>query len=141
MGSDQTHPILASKTIPEEALRQYLESKHSPLAPWAGVLRSSPYWSTIIAICTIEEYSCRVDPYDSHNLWGLMSGGHLIRFGSLDEGIQAINDFLAKAESNGRTTIESFEGWYCASACTNWQSVVINTKAAVESLEDQPVNP
>lgn len=128
------HPITATTTISEEALRQYLESKKSPLAPYHKEILQSKYWSSIIAICTIEEYSCSVNPYGTNNLWGLMAGGRLLRFDSLPAGIAAIDSFLAKAESNGRTTIESFRGWYCASACTTWEPTVIKTKLKLESL-------
>lgn len=71
---------------------------------------------------------------------GLMSSGHLIQFASLADWVDAEDRFLARAEANGRTTIESFRGWYCYSAsepghvCSNWESVVLRTKAAVESL-------
>lgn len=64
-----------------------------------------------------------------------MSGGKLIRFDSLEQGIDAINNFLNKAENNDRRTVESFRGWYCASSCENWESVVISTKERLESLE------
>jgi len=130
-----THSILASHQVSEEALRQYLVSKNSPLVDYTGSLLTSPFWSTIIGICTIEEYSCSVNPYGSNNLWGIMRGGHLERFESIEMGIQAINDFLEKAETSGRTTIESFKGWYCQSECTNWESTVIQTKEKVENLK------
>lgn len=130
-----SHSIQATTTISEEALRQYLDTKGaSNLLPFASQILESPYWSTIIGICTIEEYSCSVNPYETNNLWGLMSGGHLIKFSTLGDGITAIDTFLAKAERNGRTTIESFRGWYCASECTNWESTVINTKEKLEAL-------
>jgi hypothetical protein len=129
------HPIRASTTISEEACRQYLESKNSPLSAYCGGgLLTSSYWSTIIAICTIEEYSCSVNPYGTNNLWGLMSGGHLIYFDSLSAGLDAINNFLNRADHNNRTTIESFRGWYCASECSTWESTVIQTKETVENL-------
>lgn len=129
------HSIRATKTISEEALRQYLASKKSPLSDYVATLLDSPYYSTILGICTIEEYSCSVNPYGTNNLWGLMAQGKLLSYSSLGDGIQAINNFLAKAETNGRTTIESFRGWYCASACTNWESTVIQTKDKLEALQ------
>lgn len=69
-----------------------------------------------------------------------MKNGHIIRFQNLSEGLDAIEQFLANAENRGRTTIESFRGWYCYSAsepnhiCKNWEEVVIKTKNEVESL-------
>ena len=126
--------IRASHTISEEALRQYLEAKHSPLESEIQQLLNSPYWSTIIGICTIEEYSCSVNPSNSNNLWGLMSNGKIIRFPTLEAGIQAINDFLAKAEIKGRTTIEKLNCWYVQPCSQTWLKTVLRTKDLLESL-------
>lgn len=129
------HPIRADKTITIDTLRQYLTSKKSPLAENADTLLGSPYWSTIIGICAIEEYGCSVNPFGSNNLWGIMCGsGVLCRYPDLPTGIDAIHRFLERAESKGRTTIESFRGWYCASACTTWEPTVIKVKLLVENL-------
>lgn len=130
----QAHSIRASKTITEEALRQYLTSKKSPLAENADTLLRSPYWSTIIGICAIEEYGCSVNPFGSNNLWGIMCGDTICRYPDLLAGIDAIDRFLERAEARGRTTIESFRGWYCASACTTWEPTVIKVKLLVENL-------
>jgi hypothetical protein len=133
--------IRAATTMPDEALRQYLESKGSPLSDYVQELLESPYWSTIIWICTIEEYSCSVNPHDSNNLWGIMCSGSICSYPSLEAGIAAIDAFLRKAESNGRDTIEEFRGWYCVNdkypgkICPNWESVVLRTKSQLESLE------
>lgn len=131
---DSSHSIRANNQITEEALRQYLETKNSPLADFSGQVLSSPYWSTIIAICTIEEYSCSVNPYGSNNLWGLMSHGKLIRYNSLSDGIDAIASFLERAETTGRTTIESLNCWYVQPCSSNWESTVISTKEKLEAL-------
>lgn len=127
------HSIRSNKQISEETLRQYLISKASPLADYAGRIANSDYAGTIIAICW-EESNCRID-YGTNNFFGLMSGGKLIRFVSIEAGISAINDFLSKAENNGRRTVESFRSWYCTSKCSNWESTVIHTKEKVENLE------
>lgn len=133
-GLRQTHPIRASTTITEASLSRFLAEKKSPLEPFSSQLLQSSYWSTIIAICTIEEYSCSHNPSGSNNLWGLMYDGHIIRYNSFTESIAAIDSFLQKADRNGRTTIESFRGWYCASECSTWESTVISTKEKLESL-------
>lgn len=132
--------IRAATTISEEALRQRLSEWNSPLADFAPQLLDSPYWSTILAICYIEEAKCSINPHGTNNLWGLMASGHLKSYPSLDSGILAIEAFLAKAESNGRDTVESFRGWYCYDAasadhiCWNWESTVLSTKAQLEAL-------
>jgi hypothetical protein len=126
------HSTRSEKAINPEVLSLYLSNKHSPLSDYATQISQSPYWSTILGICTIEQYGCTKAPFN--NYWGLKSHGSLIRYGTLEEGIGAIDSFLTKAEANGRTTIESFRGWYCASECVNWESTVINTKTQIESL-------
>lgn len=135
VGNTANHPIRASKSVSSEALRQYLEAKHSPLVDSAGIIAQSAFSSTIIGICAIEEYGCTVNPFGSNNLWGIMCGsGVLCRYADLPTGIDAINRFLERAEARGRTTIESFRGWYCASACTTWEPTVIKVKLLVENL-------
>lgn len=139
-GISEGHSTRSGTTISEEAIRLYLESKRSPLAELSSRILESEYWSSIIAICTIEEYSCSVNPYGSNNLWGIMCSGRICRYDSLAAGIDAIDRFLERAEAKGRTTIESFRSWYCYSdsepghVCRNWESVVLRTKAAVEAL-------
>lgn len=67
-------------------------------------------------------------------------GGGLQFFATAEEGIAAIDAYLARRESQGRTTIESFRGFYCVNrnypgnVCPNWESVVLKVKAEVESL-------
>lgn len=132
-------PIRASRTITEDALHRFLEQKGSPLADYSGDLLRSPFYSTIIAISNAEE-SFSINPYGSNNLFGLMSGGKLIRFDSFEQSLDAINHFLDKAENNDRRTVESFRAWYCYEAttadhiCWNWESVVLKTKLEIESL-------
>lgn len=127
------HSILATNQVSEEALRQYLEAKHSPLSAFAFQLSLSPYVSTIIAICTIEEYSCTVNPYGSNNLGGLMSKGKLIRFDTLADWIQTENDWLAKHEQD-HPTIESLNCYYVQPCSSNWLNTVIKTKEEIEAL-------
>jgi hypothetical protein len=134
------HSIRAGTSVSAEALRQRLSEWNSPLADYAPQLLESPYWSTVVAICYIEEAKCSINPHGTNNLWGLMASGHLKSYDSLDSGIMAIEAFLAKAESNGRDTVESFRGWYCYQAdtadhvCWNWEDVVIRIKNELESL-------
>lgn len=123
------------------ALRQRLQDWGSRLAGEMDSLDVSPYWSTILAICYIEQAQCSRLPYGTNwNLWGLMYGGHLKTYSTAGDGLNAIEAFIAKAESNGRTTIESFAGWYCVdtsqphNVCPNWQPTVLRIKAQLEAL-------
>lgn len=138
--AQDNHTIRASTAGSETAVRQWLTQKDSPIAVLVPSLLQSPYWSTIIGICTIEEYSCSVNPYDTNNLWGIMANGHLKSYPTLRDGIDAIEAFLAQAEDHGRNTIESFAGWYCVdtnqphNVCPNWQPTVLRIKTQLESL-------
>lgn len=129
---EHPHSIQAQTTISEEALRQYLAAKGSPLTEYSADLLDSTYWSTIIGICTIEEYGCT--HYPNNNMGGLMSSGHLIQFASLADWINAEDRFLLRAATNGHDTIEKLNCWYVVPCSTNWLKTVITTKQHVESL-------
>jgi hypothetical protein len=71
----------------------------------------------------------------------MKSGGGLQFYATAEEGIQAIHNFLERAETiRGRPTIESFRGWYCVNrnyagnVCPNWESTVLRVKSELESL-------
>jgi len=126
------HSTRSEKAVSADSLQQYLQRNNSPLADYAPQIASSSYSSLIIGICAIEQYNCTRAP--NYNYWGLMGKTGLQKFSNMGQGIQAIDSFLTKAENNGRTTVESFRGWYCQSACTNWESTVLKVKAQVEAL-------
>ncbi len=125
-----SHGIKANNTISEATLAEYLRKNNSPLADYAGEILKSPYWSTIIGICTIEELKCSINPHSSNNFWGLGPG---IRYPSIPAGLEAINAFLAKAETK-HPTIESLNGWYNQPGSANWLNTVVSTKLKLESL-------
>ena len=136
------HPIRASKTISEEALRQYLEKKHSPLDLYVSQILSSPYYSTIIAITSAEQSfnrnpTCKATGKPSNNLYGMMKAGGeragIRCFDTLMEGWDYMNAWFEKVEKT-RPTIESLRNYYCASACTHWESTVLKIKKEIESL-------
>jgi len=103
-----------------EALQAYLDARHSALSAHAPRLLDSIYWSTVIAICTIEEASCAINPmvgiHDpvtdeihyvrSNNYWGMMCGRRLCQYDSVEAGIDAINTLLEKYEARGLDTVE-----------------------------------
>jgi len=127
------HSTRAEKQISPELLRQYLGGKGSPLAGYTESLLQSPYWSTIIGICTIEQYGCTRAP--GNNYWGIMCGkGKLCAYSSIPDGISAINALLTKYEANGHDTIESLNGYYVVPASSNWYNTVLSTKLKLESL-------
>lgn len=125
-------PLVASRKIDSNTLAAWLEKQNSPLAQYSDQLLSSDYWSLIIGICYIEQYHCSKAP--SNNYWGMMkSGGGLMKFTNLSEAITYMDNYFVKL-STRKSTVESLRGYYCASACTNWEPTVKRIKAELESL-------
>lgn len=60
-------------------------------------------------------------------------GGGLRYFATAEEGIAAIDIWLASHEAK-HPTIESLNGYYVYPASQNWLNVVLKTKAELESL-------
>lgn len=129
-GSSSTR---ASNTIPVDRLEAYLSGIGSPLAPYSAQILESPHWSTIIGICTIEQYNCTRAP--GNNYWGIMKrGGGLERYASLPDGISAISNLLVRYESRGKDTLEKLNGYYVVPASQNWYNTVLKIKLKVEEL-------
>lgn len=115
------------------AIRQYLESKGSPLAAYSDQIAASPYSGTILGICTIEQYGCSKAPNSSpYNFWGIMGRNGLAKYENYAVGITAINDWLASHEAN-HPTIESLNGYYVQPASTAWLSTVLKIKKQLEA--------
>ena len=136
---DRRHSTRAEKTIPVEKLQAYLEQKGSPLAPYAGNILESSYWSTILGICKIEQSKAggicnRLPGGQNWNLWGIGGASGLNYYSTAEEGIAAISDLLTKYEARGYDTIEKLNGYYVQPASSNWFNVVLRTKQELESL-------
>lgn len=126
------HSTRAEKQISEEALLLYLQQRNSPLAGFSSQILASPYWSTIIGICTIEQYGCTRAP--GNNYWGIMCGGKVCTYQTMELGIAAVSSLLDKMYDRGRTTVESLNGHYVVPASSNWLNTVLKTKLELESL-------
>ncbi len=136
----QGHSTRNSKPISEDTIRGWLNSQTSkgrvgsPLAEYSAQIAASPYSSTILAICYIEQNHCVSAP--GFNYWGIGPGK---RYKSQEEGIAAINAFLERSEAN-HPTIESMRHWYCYAGyteshiCPGWEETILKIKAQIESL-------
>ncbi|MCL5667353.1 MAG: hypothetical protein M1383_06310 [Patescibacteria group bacterium] len=112
-------------------VREYLEAAGSPLAPYADQIAQSDFWAVLIGICTIEQYGCTKAP--DWNYWGMMlPGGGLRKFESAEEAIAFMDAYFIRLYES-RKTVESLRGYYCASACTNWEPTVVRVKRLLES--------
>jgi hypothetical protein len=123
------HSTRAEGAISAEQLKIFLLDRGSPLSPYAGQILLSPYWSTIIGICWIEQYGCTRAP--GNNYWGIGPGIH---YPTIPEGIAAIDTLLTKYEAKGKDTIEELNGYYVQPASANWFNTVVKIKNELESL-------
>lgn len=129
------HTTRAERTISEGQLRQWLENKRSPLAPYTESILHSDYWSTIIGICTIEQYGCtRLPGGKNWNLWGIGGSSGLRYYSTPEEAIQAISELLAKYETRGYDTIEALNCYYVQPCSQAWYNTVLKTKTTLENL-------
>jgi hypothetical protein len=104
-------------------------------------LMASEYWSTIVAICTIEQYSCsRVPQGTNWNLCSIMGCHGLCTYTTAEEGITAIDSFLAKAERNGRTTSNAMldniatPNYSENHICPKWEPTVLKVRRELEAV-------
>lgn len=126
---------LKSDKKPDTAkLEAWLEAKGSPLAPYASNLAESDFWALLIGICTIEQYGCTRGP--NFNLWGMMKAGGeragLRAFSSYPDAIAYMDGYFIRLYPR-KQTVESLRGYYCASACTNWEPTVLKIKKELEA--------
>lgn len=138
--------VLGESYIPKEAkpliLRRFLESYHSPLAPYANYILevSEKYnldWRLLTGIAGNESLFGRVIPYNSYNAWGwgVHSRGTL-KFGSWEEGIEKVAQGLKKNYiDKGLTTIDLIMTKYAPVSVANGYPWADNVRFFMERLE------
>jgi len=130
------HSIRTDKRISRAVLRVWLQERGSPLAGYSDQLMQSPYWSTILGICQIEQYGCaRLPGGKNYNLWGIGGSSGLAYYSTPEQAIEAISMLLARYEESGHDTIEKLNGYYVQPASANWLNTVLRTKSELESLQ------
>lgn len=119
-----------------EKLRIFLESKNSPLAPYASLIisQSDLYaldWTRIVAISGMESHYGVQVPKNSYNAWGL-GGNNFIYFTSWEEGIK----FEAKTLGSNYKLNENqgIKDKYCpakAGCNEKWAKIVTDTSKKI----------
>lgn len=123
-------------------LKHFLESYHSPLAPYADYIieisdKYSLDWRLLTGIAGNESLFGRVIPYDSYNAWGwgVHSKGTL-RFSSWEEGIETVAKGLKeKYIDQGLTTIDLIATRYAPVSIQNDYPWTDNVRFFMERLE------
>lgn len=142
-----TSAVMGESYIPKEArpliLRRFLESYHSPLAPYADYIleiseKYSLDWRLLTAIAGNESLFGRVVPNNSYNAWGwgVHSQG-TVRFGSWEEGIERVarslkEDFI----DQGLVTLELMMSRYAPVSVQNDYPWADNVRFFMERLEE-----
>lgn len=116
-------------------VREYLESKGSPLAPHTETLLKQEHWKLIIAISAIESSYCKRQL--GYNCWGITdSSGAYKSYGSFDEAIIDANGLITRWQARGRwLTVEDMNCHYVVPCNPTWVSVVNTVLSTLESYE------
>lgn len=115
--------IAAGNDSRVKILQGYLQSKNSPLAPYAVdfVTQADKYnldWRFVAAISGLESSFGKAIPYNSYNGWGWgVYGDNVIRFSSWSEGIATISQGLRERYMNqwGKNNVYEIGAVYASS--------------------------
>lgn len=137
-------PPLTPTPVPKDyrirKIAAFLETKHSPLAPYAALIvseadRYALDWTRIVSISGMESsYGTRI-PQNSHNAWGL-GGSSFLYFSSWEQSIHYVSALLGNKYR--RSEIEAVKGRYCPASdrCNPaWSDVVADASEQILSLD------
>jgi hypothetical protein len=117
-------------------IKQYLDSKNSPMASASKTLVKLENWKLIIAISNAESTFCRQIPRSSkgvpnYNCWGIGGASNMHQLGSdINVAVIKMNKFLndnPRGKSYSHMTLDEMNGIYCQDAkrpgreCKNWE--------------------
>ena len=135
-----THQIpleeeIAVKKRLEQNVREYLESKESPLALETEFLLTQEHWKFLIAISAIESQYCKRQL--GNNCWGVTNtSGKYQKYNSFREGIKDTNDLIERWQGKGRwLTVNDFNCHYVVPCNDNWVSVVNQVIEKLDGLQ------
>lgn len=114
-------------------LRDYLETKKSPLAEETNFLLQQKHWRLLIAISHIESQFCKrkID----FNCWGVGGDSAYRHYSSYKEAIKDANDLIEKWQLRGRwLTIDDMNCHYVVPCNPNWVNVVNSTLKDIDAI-------
>ena len=107
----------------EASVREYLESKDSPLAAHTTVLLEQKHWKLLIAISAIESQYCKRQI--SWNCWGIGGDSAYRHYSSIPEAIVDADALIERWQQRGRwLTVEDMNCHYVVPCNPNWVYVV-----------------
>jgi hypothetical protein len=140
--------IIKDETVPEAAateavqlessVKEFLESKKSPLSSHTKLILEQKHWKLLIGISAIESQYCKRQL--GNNCWGItkLSGGYRA-YATLDEAIVDANNLIERRQKQGRwLTVDSMNGSYVVPKNQNWVNVVNKNIIQLEIYERSP---
>lgn len=104
-------------------VRQYLESKNSPLADSVESLTQLTHWKLLIAISAIESQYCKRQL--SFNCWGIGGDSAYRHYNSFPEAAADADALITRWQNKGRwLTVEDMNCHYVVPCNPNWVRVV-----------------
>lgn len=98
-------------------LKNYLESKKSPLTDYVEILLIQRNWKIVLAISHAESNMCKREI--GHNCWGIGGGNHR-KYPSYAEAIVDANDVVQRYLDRGHTGPKTMMPYYVGWDNQNW---------------------
>jgi hypothetical protein len=138
---DASVEMKQQETAPQVSLQQevrdYLESKQSPLAPETDFLVSQKHWRLLIAISAIESQYCKRQL--GFNCWGVGDDSAYRHYSSIRAAITDANDLIEHWQKKGRwLTVEDMNCSFVVPCSPNWVRVVNKVLKDIEPYGRPP---
>ena len=122
-----------------DQVRQYLESKNSPLAEDVEHLISLKHWKLLIAISAIESQYCLRQL--SFNCWGIGGDESYRHYNSFQEAATDADALITRWQERGRWhTVEDMNCHYVVPCNENWVRVVNLVLSELNALTGTTTN-
>lgn len=117
-------------------VRDYLNSKQSPLAPDTEFLLEQKHWKLLVAISAIESQYCKRQL--GYNCWGIGGDSSYRHYSSYRAAITDANDLIERWQQRGRwLTVEDMNCHYVVPCNPNWVNVVHKVLKEMDEYERQ----
>ena len=134
-------PVSVSQTQSQHSqlnsqIRNYLESKDSPLVSDTEFLLNLEHWKLLIAISAIESQFCTQQR--GYNCWGIGGDRNYRSYSSFRASAQDANDLIEYWQSKGKwLTVESMNGSYVVPVNSTWVRVVNKVMGELNELQSR----
>ena len=135
MNKPQTKPQPETPVVDPDiaVLQDYLNSKGSPLAPYAADILQYDNWKLVLAISNGESTMCKHQLYN--NCWGVGGAWNLRHYASFSAGFSDVDRFLGeKYIAQGADTPKEIVHKYVGSHSGNWVKAVNQILVQLDQL-------